>query len=134
MWIWVGVWIVIVRHGVALIPNAQAIVRVPAQISSKARLRSERGTDPRRSLGDPGRSKNVMTKPKAIRRGMQCGFLCLAIFVFLGSGDEAERFDHLGHQLMSLRLPSNSAGVQSRRLPGFDGMRNELMACRISRR
>ena len=30
MWIWVGVWIVIVGTGVALIPNAQAVVRVPA--------------------------------------------------------------------------------------------------------
>src|SRR5713226_4635311 len=30
MWIWVGVWIVIVGTGVALIPNAQTVVRVPA--------------------------------------------------------------------------------------------------------
>jgi cytochrome c-type biogenesis protein CcmF len=30
MWIWVGVWIVIVGTGVALIPNAQAVVRAPA--------------------------------------------------------------------------------------------------------
>ena len=29
MWIWVGVWIVIVGTGVALIPNAPAVVRVP---------------------------------------------------------------------------------------------------------
>ena len=30
MWIWVGVWIVIMGTGVALVPNAQAAVRVPA--------------------------------------------------------------------------------------------------------
>jgi len=30
MWIWVGVWIVIVGTVVALVPNAQAAVRVPA--------------------------------------------------------------------------------------------------------
>jgi len=70
-----------------------------------------------------------MTKQKAIRRSMQCGFLCLAILAFVGSGDEAARFDHLGHQLMcicgcrQILLECNHVGC-----PDSDGMRNELMA------
>ena len=70
-----------------------------------------------------------MTKQKANRRGMQGGFLCLAILLFVGSGDEAARFDHLGHQLMcicgcrQILLECNHVGC-----PDSDGMRNELMA------
>ena len=60
---------------------------------------------------------------------MQGGLLCLAILVFVGSGDEAARFDHLGHQLMcicgcrQILLECNHVGC-----PDSDGMRNELMA------
>ena len=60
---------------------------------------------------------------------MQGGFLCLAILLFVGSGDEAARFDHLGHQLMcicgcrQILLECNHVGC-----PDSDGMRNELMA------
>ena len=70
-----------------------------------------------------------MTKQKAIRRSMQGGFLCLAILLFVGGGDEAARFDHLGHQLMcicgcrQILLECNHVGC-----PDSDGMRNELMA------
>jgi cytochrome c-type biogenesis protein CcmH len=70
-----------------------------------------------------------MPKWKAIRRSMQCGFLCLAIFILIGSGDEAARFDHLGHQLMcicgcrQILLECNHVGC-----PDSDNMRNELMA------
>src|SRR6202521_900983 len=69
-----------------------------------------------------------MTKQKANRRGMQGGYLCLAILLFVGSGDEAARFDHLGHQLMcicgcrQILLECNRVGC-----PDSDGMRNELM-------
>src|SRR4030088_290656 len=70
-----------------------------------------------------------MMSSKAIQRTLQSALLCLAIFLFLGSGDEAARFDHLGHQLMcicgchQILLECNHVGC-----PDSDGMRNELMA------
>src|SRR5258707_4163151 len=101
----------------------------PRQNSSKAPLQSERGTDSALLVCGSWTKQAVMTKRKAIRRSTQCGFLCLAIFILIGSGDEAARFDHLGHQLMcicscgQILLECNHVGC-----PDSDGMRNELMA------
>src|ERR1700736_990045 len=69
-----------------------------------------------------------MVSSKTIRRSLQSALVYLAIFVSLGSGDEAARFDHLGHQLMcicgchQILLECNHVGC-----PDSDGMRNELM-------
>ena len=70
------------------------------------------------------------TRPKSIlRRLLQCGVLCLAVFAFMGTSDPATRFNELGHQLMcicgcnEILLECNHVGC-----PDSDGMRNELMA------
>jgi cytochrome c-type biogenesis protein CcmH/NrfF len=63
----------------------------------------------------------------ALRRAAQVGLLCLAIFAFLGAGDENTRFSDLGHRLMcvcgcnQILLECNHVGC-----PLSDGMRNEL--------
>src|SRR5260370_28773004 len=101
----------------------------PRQNSSKAPVRSERGTDSALLVCGSWTKQEVMPKRKAIRRSTQCGFLCLAIFILLGSGDEAARFDHLGPQLMcicgcrQILLECNHVGC-----PDSHGMRSELMA------
>jgi len=70
-----------------------------------------------------------MLTSKPIRRTLQSTLLCLATFIFLGAGDEAARFEQLGHQLMcicgchQILLECNHVGC-----PDSDGMRNELMA------
>lgn len=66
---------------------------------------------------------------RPVRRSLQSLIICLAIFLFLGAGDEAARFDNLGHQLMcicgchQILLECNHVGC-----PDSDGMRIELMA------
>ena len=79
-------------------------------------------------------SKAMMTRPNQIlRRLLQCGLLCLAVFALTGAGDPATRFNELGHQMMcicscnQILLECNHVGC-----PDSDGMRNELMAA-ISR-
>lgn len=65
----------------------------------------------------------------ATRRGAQVLLLCLAIFVFLGAGDENARFDDLGHRLMcvcgcnQVLLECNHVGCSY-----SDHMRAELVA------
>ena len=70
-----------------------------------------------------------MLTSQPIRRTLQSALLSLAIFIFLGAGDEAARFEELGHQLMcicgcnQILLECNHVGC-----PDSDMMRNELMA------
>ncbi len=71
----------------------------------------------------------MTTRPTQIlRRLLQCGLLCLAVFGLAGAGDPATRFNELGHQMMcicgcgQILLECNHVGC-----PSSDGMRNELM-------
>jgi cytochrome c-type biogenesis protein CcmH/NrfF len=91
------------------------------------RLRWRREIDRRFSICD---FRFGMARAKLIlRRGVQCGILCLAVFGMLGVGDPASRFNELGHGLMcicscgQILLECNHVGC-----PDSDGMRNELMA------
>ncbi|HKD02433.1 MAG TPA: cytochrome c-type biogenesis protein CcmH [Terriglobales bacterium] len=62
-------------------------------------------------------------------RGLQLGLVSLALFTFLGAGDEATRFNELGHKLMcvcgcgQILLECNHVGCKY-----SDTMRAELMA------
>jgi cytochrome c-type biogenesis protein CcmH/NrfF len=64
-----------------------------------------------------------------LRRGLPLGLLCVALFAFLGAGDEPARFTELGHRLMcvcgcnQILLECNHVGCQY-----SDRMRGELMA------
>ncbi|MGH9539025.1 MAG: cytochrome c-type biogenesis protein [Terriglobales bacterium] len=64
-----------------------------------------------------------------LRRGLQAGLLCLAVFAFLGAGDESSRFSSLGHRLMcvcscnQILLECNHVGCAY-----SDRMRGELIA------
>lgn len=64
-----------------------------------------------------------------LRRGLQLGLVALALFAFLGAGDEAARFNELGHRLMcvcgcgQILLECNHVGCKY-----SDTMRAELMA------
>jgi cytochrome c-type biogenesis protein CcmH/NrfF len=64
-----------------------------------------------------------------LRRAAQVGLLCLAIFAFLGAGDENARFNDLGHRLMcvcgcnQILLECNHVGCSY-----SDHMRAELIA------
>ncbi len=76
------------------------------------------------------REDTMTTRPNStLRRLLQCGLLCLAVFAFSGAGDPATRFTEIGHQLMcicscgQILLECNHVGC-----PSSDGMRNELMA------
>jgi cytochrome c-type biogenesis protein CcmH len=71
-----------------------------------------------------------MTRAKLIlRRGIQSGILCLAVFGMLAAGDPASRFSEIGHRMMcvcgcnEILLECNHVGC-----PDSDGMRAELMA------
>ena len=65
----------------------------------------------------------------ALRHAAQIVLLCLAIFAFLGAGDENTRFNDLGHRLMcvcgcnQILLECNHVGCNY-----SDHMRQELMA------
>ena len=56
-------------------------------------------------------------------------FVIASVFIFLGAGDPATRFNEIGHQMMcicgcnQILLECNHVGC-----PDSDGMRNELMA------
>ncbi len=72
----------------------------------------------------------MTTRPKpALRRVLQCAFLCLAVVALAGAGDPAARFHDIGHQLMCIcgcnqvLLECNHVGC-----PDSDTMRNELQA------
>lgn len=74
---------------------------------------------------------NPMTKPKPksmFRRVLHVVILCVAVFAFMGAGDEA-RFNDLGHRLMCVcgcnyvLLECNHVGC-----PNSDRMRSELAA------
>jgi cytochrome c-type biogenesis protein CcmH len=62
-------------------------------------------------------------------RYLQVGLLCVAVFAFLGAGDESARFNSLGHRLMcvcscnQILLECNHVGCTY-----SDRMRGELMA------
>jgi cytochrome c-type biogenesis protein CcmH len=66
---------------------------------------------------------------RALRRAAHVGLLCLAIFAFLGAGDENARFGDLGHRLMcvcgcnQILLECNHVGCNY-----SDHMREELIA------
>jgi cytochrome c-type biogenesis protein CcmH len=63
------------------------------------------------------------------RRALQLVLVCLALFTFLGAGDEGTRFNDLGHRLMcvcgcsQILLECNHVGCKY-----SDNMRGELMA------
>ena len=65
----------------------------------------------------------------SVPRIFQAGLLCLAVFVFIGAGDDGARFNNLGHRLMcvcgcnQILLECNHVGCTY-----SDRMRNELMA------
>ena len=65
----------------------------------------------------------------AFKRAAQMLLVILALFTFMGVGDEDARFRDLGHHLMcvcgcnQILLECNHVGC-----PASDGMRNELMA------
>ncbi len=67
--------------------------------------------------------------PNSVRRSLEVTLLCLAVFAFLGAGDEPARFNSLGHKLMcvcgcsQVLLECNHVGCTY-----SDRMRGELMA------
>lgn len=64
-----------------------------------------------------------------LRRVLQLSLVCLALFTFMGAGDQAARFNDLGHRLMcvcgcsQILLECNHVGCKY-----SDNMRGELMA------
>ncbi|MGA2021571.1 MAG: cytochrome c-type biogenesis protein CcmH [Candidatus Sulfotelmatobacter sp.] len=76
--------------------------------------------------------KNPISKTmpgKGSGRFTQIILLCAVVFLMLGAGDPATRFNEIGHQMMcicgcnQILLECNHVGC-----PASDGMRNELMA------
>jgi hypothetical protein len=67
--------------------------------------------------------------PNSVSRIFQAGVLCLAVFAFIGAGDDGARFNNLGHRLMcvcgcnQILLECNHVGCTY-----SDRMRGELMA------
>jgi cytochrome c-type biogenesis protein CcmH len=67
--------------------------------------------------------------PNFVPRIFQAVLLCLAVFAFMGAGDDGARFNNLGHRLMcvcgcnQILLECNHVGCTY-----SDRMRNELMA------
>lgn len=67
--------------------------------------------------------------PNSVSRIFQVALLCLAVFTFMGAGDDGARFNSLGHRLMcvcgcnQILLECNHVGCTY-----SDRMRNELMA------
>jgi cytochrome c-type biogenesis protein CcmH len=63
-----------------------------------------------------------------LRRSLQLGLVCAALFTFMGAGDSAARFNDLGHRLMcvcgcnQILLECNHVGCKY-----SDKMRGELM-------
>jgi cytochrome c-type biogenesis protein CcmH len=73
---------------------------------------------------------NLLSKLGTLRgKVVQAAILSAAVFVLLGAGDPATRFNEIGHQMMcicgcnQILLECNHVGC-----PASDGMRNELMA------
>lgn len=68
-----------------------------------------------------------LTNP--LRRVLQLALVCVALFAFMGAGDDAARFNDLGHRLMcvcgcsQILLECNHVGCKY-----SDTMRGELMA------
>lgn len=64
-----------------------------------------------------------------VRRTLELGVVCVALFTFMGAGDDAARFNDLGHRLMcvcgcsQILLECNHVGCKY-----SDNMRGELMA------
>jgi cytochrome c-type biogenesis protein CcmH len=65
----------------------------------------------------------------SLRRALELALVCVALFTFMGAGDEAARFNDLGHKLMcvcgcgQILLECNHVGCKY-----SDTMRGELMA------
>jgi len=65
----------------------------------------------------------------SLRRCLQAAALAVAVFVFMGAGDDSARFKDLGHRMMctcgcgQVLLECNHVGCQS-----SDKMRNQLLA------
>ena len=74
-------------------------------------------------------SEIVKSLPNSVARIFQAALLALAVFAFLGAGDEGARFNSLGHRLMcvcgcsQILLECNHVGCTY-----SDRMRGELMA------
>ena len=71
-----------------------------------------------------------MSKPSnPLRRGLQLALVCVALFTFMGAGDDAARFNDLGHRLMcvcgcsQILLECNHVGCKY-----SETMRSELAA------
>ncbi len=116
MWIWVGVLIMIGGTVLGLIPNA-----APVRVAAPARIETAPAEAGRLSCGDfrlrsqtswsemdnqrwdrqseIKESEIVKSLPNSVAR-LQVALLCLAVFAFLGAGDESARFNSLGHRLM----------------------------------
>ena len=64
-----------------------------------------------------------------VKRGLQVALLCGTVFAFLGAGDQAARFNDIGHRMMcvcgcsQILLECNHVGCKY-----SDGMRAELLA------
>src|SRR6476661_5264664 len=75
------------------------------------------------------KSEIVKSLPNSVARIFQAALLALAVFAFLGAGDEGARFNSLGHRLMcvcgcsQILLECNHVGCTY-----SDRMRGELMA------
>jgi cytochrome c-type biogenesis protein CcmH len=71
----------------------------------------------------------MQVRQGTLRRAAQLALLCCALFTFLGAGDEAARFNDLGHRMMcvcgcsQILLECNHVGCKY-----SDTMRGELMA------
>ena len=65
----------------------------------------------------------------SLKRSLQVALICGAVFAFLGAGDQAARFNDLGHRMMcvcgcsQILLECNHVGCKY-----SDNMRGELMA------
>ena len=75
------------------------------------------------------RGIDVNRNSLSIRRYVQVGMLVVAVFAFLGAGDNDARFKDIGHRMMctcgcgQVLLECNHVGCQS-----SDKMRNQLLA------
>jgi len=71
----------------------------------------------------------LASRKLTFKRGLHIGLLCIAVFSFMGAGDQSARFSTLGHRMMcvcgcnQILLECNHVGCQY-----SDGMRAELMA------
>src|SRR5215831_2139731 len=71
----------------------------------------------------------LASRKLTFKRGLHIGLLCIAVFSFMGAGDQSARFSTLGHRMMcvcgcnQILLECNHVGCQY-----SDKMRTELVA------